>query len=56
MKEAEKLGFDRAILPTQRPRSSRSDKGADQGAPLQQFHVKRLSQLVEMFGETGARR
>jgi DNA repair protein RadA/Sms len=56
MKEAQKLGFDRAILPAQSRRSNRRDKGADQGARLQQSHVKRLSQLVEVFGETGARR
>ncbi len=56
MKEAEKLGFDRAILPAQKPRSNRSNKGADQSAHLQESHVKRLSQLVAMFGETSARR
>lgn len=56
MKEAQKLGFDRAILPAQSRRSKRQDKGVDQGAQLEQFHVKRLSQLVEVFGETGARR
>jgi len=51
MKEAQKLGFDRAILPEARSRISR--KG--QNASLQRNHVKRLSQLVEVFGETGAR-
>ncbi len=56
MKEAQKLGFDRAILPAQKPRSNRSNKGVDQSVSLEESHVKRLSQLVAMFGETNARR
>ncbi|MGH1479686.1 MAG: DNA repair protein RadA [Geminicoccales bacterium] len=56
MKEAQKLGFDQAILPAQSRRSAGRDKGVTEGAPLKEYHVKRLSQLVEVFGETGARR
>ena len=55
MKEAQKLGFDRAVLPAQRRRTNRPNKDAETGTQLQQHHVKRLSQLVEMFGETDAR-
>lgn len=51
MKEAQKLGFQRAVLPEARRRSNRqSDSNV-----LQQRHVKRLSQLVDVFGGTDAR-
>lgn len=51
MKEAQKLGFQRAVLPEARRRSNRqSDSNI-----LQRRHVKRLSQLVDVFGETDAR-
>ena len=56
MKEAQKLGFDRAILPVQSQRPHRKATVADQRAQLEQYFVKRLSQLVEVFGETSARR
>ncbi len=51
MKEAQKLGFERAVLPEAR-RSS--DRKSDMNL-LRKRHVKRLSQLVEVFGETDAR-
>ena len=55
MKEAQKLGFDRAILPVQSQCANRRTSPADQGAQLEQQFVKRLSRLVEVFGETSAR-
>ncbi|MDH3662085.1 MAG: DNA repair protein RadA, partial [Alphaproteobacteria bacterium] len=51
MKEAQKLGFQRAVLPEERRRSGRQSETN----LLQKRHVKRLSQLVEVFGETDAR-
>ncbi|MGI9510605.1 MAG: DNA repair protein RadA [Geminicoccaceae bacterium] len=51
MKEAQKLGFRRAVLPEQRRQSSRKSETN----LLKERHVKRLSQLVEVFGETDAR-
>lgn len=51
MKEAQKLGFERAVLPEARNRAGRKNESA----PLQRHFVKRLSQLVEVFGETDAR-
>ncbi len=51
MKEARKLGFERAILPQARARTTRKENDLS----LQRKHVKRLSQLVEVFGETDAR-
>jgi len=51
MKEAQKLGFYRAVLPEARRRSD----GKSETNQLQKRHVKRLSQLVEVFGETDAR-
>ncbi|MEM7043817.1 MAG: DNA repair protein RadA [Pseudomonadota bacterium] len=51
MKEAQKLGFRRVVLPEERRRKDRQSDTE----PLQKRHVKRLSQLVEVFGETDAR-
>ena len=51
MKEAQKLGFERAVLPEAR---RLSDRKSDMNL-LQKSHVKRLGQLVEVFGETDAR-
>ncbi|MGI9419336.1 MAG: DNA repair protein RadA [Geminicoccaceae bacterium] len=51
IKEAQKLGFQQVVMPEARRRSDR--KGETN--LLQQRHVKRLSQLVEVFGETDAR-
>ncbi|MGI9499971.1 MAG: DNA repair protein RadA, partial [Geminicoccaceae bacterium] len=51
MKEARKLGFEQAVMPEASARSNRRN----QSASLQRRHVKRLSQLVEVFGETDAR-
>ena len=51
MKEAQKLGFDRVVLPEARSRTSRKSEIAS----LQRTYVKRLSQLVEVFGETDTR-
>ncbi len=51
MKEAQKLGFERAVLPEAR---RLSDRKSEMNL-LQKRHVKRLSQLVEVFGETDAR-
>jgi DNA repair protein RadA/Sms len=59
LKEAQKLGFDRAILPAQsgREKSGRDARQRQSGTAtpdLQQHQVKRLSQLVEVFGGTNA--
>lgn len=51
MKEAQKLGFQKAVLPEARRRSDRKSDTKH----LKERHVKRLSQLVEVFGETDAR-
>lgn len=51
MKEAQKLGFERAVMPEPRRRSD----GRIEASALKKHHVKRLSQLVEVFGETDAR-
>ncbi|NJO37390.1 MAG: DNA repair protein RadA [Rhizobiales bacterium] len=51
IKEAQKLGFRRVVLPEARRRSDRQSETNH----LQKRHVKRLSQLVEVFGETDAR-
>ena len=51
MKEAQKLGFQRAVLPEARRRSDRQSETNS----LQKRHVKRLSQLVEVFGGTDTR-
>ena len=51
MKEAQKLGFKSAVLPEARRRSNRESETN----LLKKRYVKRLSQLVEVFGETDAR-
>ena len=51
MKEAQKLGFHRVVLPEARRHADRQSEIN----PLQKSYVKRLSQLVEVFGETDAR-
>lgn len=52
MKEAQKLGFQLAVLPEARRQSGRQ---SETNLPKKRY-VKRLSQLVEVFGETDARR
>ncbi|MEL6961119.1 MAG: DNA repair protein RadA [Pseudomonadota bacterium] len=51
LKEAQKLGFQRAVLPEARRRSDRQSEND----LLKQQSLGRLSQLVEVFGETDAR-
>lgn len=51
LKEAQKLGFQRAVLPEARRRSDRQSEND----LLKQQSLRRLSQLVEVFGETDAR-
>jgi DNA repair protein RadA/Sms len=51
MKEAQKLGFQAAVLPEARRRSDRQSETN----LLKKRSLGRLSQLVEVFGETGAR-
>jgi len=51
LKEAQKLGFHQAVLPEARRISERQNETNN----LQKQYVKRLSQLVEVFGETDAR-
>jgi predicted ATP-dependent serine protease len=51
MKEAQKLGFQRAVLPESRRRPDRQSETN----LLKKRSLGRLSQLVEVFGETDAR-
>ena len=51
MKEAQKLGFQKAVLPEARRRSDRQSETN----LLKKCSLGRLSQLVEVFGETDAR-